>query len=234
MTPVPADRAARPARGSSPDLAAFVAARWAVLVRAARALGAPPDVAVDVATDAVSRLARTWRRSGEHGDPGAEALDLVVAAWDDVRRTPWWEHATGADTGTTTSVFAPVVDPLPLRPRSTRSTSWARASVRCSWWPASARSATSPWPAWPTPSPPVTGPRCAPRPSSPRRRRRPRSPPRAGSVAVAPDDGWCPASWSQRSSWPSPPRSRGGQPASRRPTRPPCPTSRPGPAPRAG
>lgn len=70
----------------------FLAARWPELVRVARALGAPPDLAVDVAVDAADRLRSTWRRLAAEGDPDVESLALVAEAWDDIRRTPWWRR----------------------------------------------------------------------------------------------------------------------------------------------
>lgn len=70
----------------------YAAARWPLLVRVALLLGAPAGLAEDLAADALSRLGRDWRRLRSDGDPDSEVLNLVVAAWAERRRTPWWEE----------------------------------------------------------------------------------------------------------------------------------------------
>jgi len=79
------------------DFAAYLAARWPVLVRMLVLLGARPDEAEDAVGAGLARAYADWALISGGGDPDVDVYRTVLAAW---ARRPgrWWDaRPDGAD-----------------------------------------------------------------------------------------------------------------------------------------
>lgn len=74
----------------------YVAARLPALRRSAYLLCGDRHAADDVVSVALGKLFRHWRRVSRLQQPDAYVRKMLVHAWFDERRRPWWrrEHAT--------------------------------------------------------------------------------------------------------------------------------------------
>ena len=71
------------------DFAAYLAARWPVLVRLLVLLGGRPDEAEDAVRTGLARDYADWARISGSDDPDVYVYRSVLEAWDR-RRGGWW------------------------------------------------------------------------------------------------------------------------------------------------
>jgi RNA polymerase sigma-70 factor (sigma-E family) len=97
------------------DFTAYVAARWATLVRTAVLLGCRPHDAEDVVQTALVRCLRHWSRVRASANPDGYVYRVLVNALTDSTRRPWRRETPAVAPDDVGGISADIADEVAVR-----------------------------------------------------------------------------------------------------------------------